>query len=176
MGMDVYGNNPSHESGEYFRASVWTWHPIADFIVAACPELAKNCEHWHSNDGAGLNASDAVALADELDRMIEAGIVEGHAQHHQAAMDALPDEICRLCGGTGVRNDEVGRSMGLHTRVIEGQWGHKPTHPRYGKTGWCNGCNGTGKHRPFATYYRFMPDMVAEFARFCRYSGGFRIC
>lgn len=176
MGMDVYGNNPSHKDGEYFRANVWTWHPLANFIANTCPELAKNCPHWHSNDGAGLRASDALALADQLDHLIDCGAVDRYADEYDQAMRALPDETCSLCGGTGVRDDQVGRKMGMHTRVIGHEWRHTNEHPRYGKTGWCNGCDGIGKHRPFAENYRFIPELVQEFARFCRHSGGFRIC
>ena len=28
MGMDVYGRKPKNETGEYFRANVWSWRPI----------------------------------------------------------------------------------------------------------------------------------------------------
>lgn len=176
MGMDIYGNNPSHERGAYFRANVWTWHPIADFIEEHCPDIAINCKHWHSNDGDGLSASDALLLGDELEQLIDRGVVDRHAAAHAAALAALPDETCRWCGGTGVRTDEIAQFAGQPSRLITSENGFKPDHPRFGQTGWCNGCDGTGKHRPFTTSYRFVPEMVAEFAQFCHFSGGFRIC
>jgi len=39
MGMDVYGRNPSAESGRYFRANMWHWRPIHELICTLCADL-----------------------------------------------------------------------------------------------------------------------------------------
>ena len=46
MGMDVYGRAPTSESGEYFRANVWSWHPIWNYCEVLAPDRGTggNCE------------------------------------------------------------------------------------------------------------------------------------
>ena len=75
MGMDVYGNEPRNETGEYFRRNVWGWRPLADYITEMHPEEAKGCAYWHSNDGDGLDAEGSVVLAEALDDAIVDGRV-----------------------------------------------------------------------------------------------------
>jgi hypothetical protein len=50
MGMSVYG-----ETGAYFQNSVWSWHPLADYVEEVAPDIAGQCRYWHSNDGDGLS-------------------------------------------------------------------------------------------------------------------------
>lgn len=65
MGMDVYGNAPTHPDGEYFRASVWAWRPTH----ILCETVAKReFPDWAYNDGAGL---DTQPECDELATQLE---------------------------------------------------------------------------------------------------------
>lgn len=176
MGMDVYGKNPTSETGGYFRRNVWGWRPLADLILGLCPEEAADCKYWHSNDGDGLDAAGSVKLADELQRLVDSGDVAAWCQFRAASLAGLPDERCDLCGGTGVRTDGVGQQMRQPERVIGPEWNHKPDHPRFGEKGWCNGCDGRGRNRPLACSYHVDPDDVAEFIAFLRDCGGFEIC
>lgn len=73
MGMDVYGHAPTQKEGEYFRNNIWWWHPLADYIELVAPDEAAACEHWHSNDGDGLDEDEALALADRLQAEIDSG-------------------------------------------------------------------------------------------------------
>ena len=41
MGMDLHGNNPITEEGEYFRNNIWSWGPLADYIKQVAPDLAS---------------------------------------------------------------------------------------------------------------------------------------
>ena len=171
MGMDVYGLDPSSEAGEYFRNNVWWWRPLADYIMKNAPEhLVVQCTHWHSNDGDGLDAEAAVELADWLDDQVASGLADEYEKEYKAIIAAIPKETCSYCGGTGIRKDEVGHKMGMPFRVI-----HEEGHPRKGQKGWCNGCNGLGKHDSFDASYPFSVENVVEFSKFCRDSGGFEI-
>lgn len=171
MGMDVFGTAPTSEAGEYFRRSVWGWRPLADFILAEASDEAAGCLYWHSNDGDGLGAAEAVKLADRLQQAVADGTAAAWVLSRDATLGALPDETCRYCAGTGSRTDAVGVQMRMAERVCEGD-----DHPRRGRAGWCNGCDGRGVVRPFATHYPLEVSDVAEFATFLRASGGFRIC
>jgi hypothetical protein len=75
MGMDVYGRNPSAPEGEYFRASIWEWPVLVKIITTLCPRETSGCQHWHTNDGDGLNSAQALALADAIGRKLRSGEV-----------------------------------------------------------------------------------------------------
>lgn len=164
MGMDVYGKNATAEVGEYFRNNVWWWRPLADFLTATYPDLTAGCTYWQSNDGDGLDAAGALALADALDRDLANGRVTAYADQYAAEIAALPDSACDLCDGTGLRTDEIGRTHGMD----------KPRDPDTGKGG-CNGCQGTGRRENWGKSYPFEVENVREFAAFLRHSGGFEI-
>ncbi|GAA1745449.1 hypothetical protein GCM10009746_30630 [Microbacterium paludicola] len=157
MGMDVYGKAPTSEKGEYFRNSVWYWHPLAEYIQAAHPALAEPCQHWHTNDGDGLDAEQARALGEALRTDIHKGTVAAYASAYAARIESIPREGCRYCEGTGTRRDEVGQQMGMVER------------------GWCNACDGVGTCAPPEAHYPFDEANVAAFARFAIASGGFEI-
>ncbi len=159
MGMDVYGKKPAAETGEYFRASVWSWHPVWDYCETIAPHITAKVENAHSNDGDGLNAADSRRLAGILRAEIDSGRTAAYLAMQKSVANAMPDEPCELCNGTGTR-----------TRPIPGD----PTwQPEPGK---CNGCSNTGKIRPWATHYGTDLDHLTEFASFLADCGGFRIC
>ena len=147
MGMDVYG-----KSGNYFRNNVWWWRPLADYIKEVAPEeITSNCQYWQSNDGDGLDAENSKKLADFLQAEIDSGRTKAYEAEYEKSQDALPDEKCDLCNGTGQRNDNI----------IQGT---------------CNKCKGKGKVRPWPTYYPFSAENVQEFVNFLKESEGFEIC
>jgi hypothetical protein len=169
MGMDVVG-----KSGNYFRASVWSWRPLADYMQFVAPEITSTCTHWHTNDGDGLDAAAAIALADVLDLKLTSGACASAAEDYKTAQALLPDEVCNLCEGTGIRRDKVGVSMNMPDQFVPSDDSSR-RNPRAGMKGWCNGCRGAGFVRPFACNYPFDVDFVREFSEFCRKSGGFEI-
>lgn len=150
MGMDVFGSQPISAPGEYFRRNVWGWRPLAELVTTLCPKESAACEYWYSNGGDGLDAVGARALADALQDKVNHGVVSTYIKNRNAELEAMPNESCWLCEGTG-------------------------KHPRAGQVGWCNGCDGTGFVRPFETEYEVEEDDVREFIAFLRDSGGFAI-
>lgn len=157
MGMDVYGLAPRSQAGEYFRNSIWGWHPLALFLVTQYPELTDACEHWGTNDGDGLDADMAAALAAAVKADLAAGKVAEYARQRDAALAALPLLDCTFCNATGTRTDEVGRAHGMDRR------------------GWCNACDGTGQHPHPAASFVFTVENVTNFAAFLADCGGFQI-
>lgn len=175
MGMDVYGTKPTAPTGEYFRNNVWWWRPLADYCCMVAPALTAKCRHWHSNDGDGLNARDSRRLADALRDEITSGRTAAYAAIREAEQNALPDEPCTLCAGTGIRTDAVGVQMGQPEKRIGDEAEQTPDHPRYGQIGWCNGCDGRGHKRPAETWYPFSVENVEEWITFLNTCGGFKI-
>lgn len=156
MGMDVYGRKPINETGKYFRNNVWYWRPLADLCQELAPDICKACTHWQSNDGDGLDAAGAEALAAVLDAKLADGTIAKYVVDRDAWLEALPDEPCRLCVGKGVRSDALALQHG---------WDKKA----------CNSCDGKGTQRPSATHYPCDVENVAEFAAFLKACGGFNI-
>lgn len=166
MGMDVCG-----KSGAYFRRNIWGWRPLAECVRHIAPDTSRKCKHWFSNDGDGLNARQSKALAVILETALGDGTIAAYIAKRNARLATLTDETCITCHGTGVRDDVVGREQGMPQQIIE-----TAGHPRHGETGWCNGCDGRGRTRPLATWYRLTEDDIREFAAFLRESEGFQIC
>lgn len=147
MGMDVYGKSPTLEYGKYFRASVWSWHPIWNYCATLAPKLCAKVVHGHTNDGDGLDAEDARALGAVVIAAIEDGRAKRYLVDRATELAALPLEACPHCKGTGTRNDAYV----------------------------CNGCNGRGKRESLETHYTFSLDHLEEFGRFLMTCGGFEI-
>lgn len=171
MGMDVYGTQPTSKTGEYFRNNVWWWRPLADYVRQIAPEITAACVYWQSNDGDGLDAAGARALADRLQQELSEGRTAAYAAIRAAELAALPDEPCAYCASTGTRTDAVGVRMGMRTRTCPDE----PGHPRRGEVGWCNGCDGRGRVRPSEADYPFSVENVEAFVAFLRDCGGFEI-
>jgi len=158
MGMDVMGKAPENQTGEYFRANVWYWHPLWGYVADEHPYYAAKVKYAHSNDGDGLNAEDSAALADLLDKDIESGKLTAYIFEYEQEMAALPDEECTICEGRGWRDDDMAVKFGFGG----------PDKP-------CNGCDGKGQRRPFGTSYYMDAEVMKEFAGFLRFCGGFEI-
>ncbi len=161
MGMDISGLKSTGERGEYFRNSVWWWHPLALYCQDVAPEITSACRDWHHNfTGDGLDAAGALALAEALQKEIDTNRTDAFARRFNSGQEMLPNEPCNICDGTGVRI----------------------TFPHLGagdlKKGGivCNKCQGAGNVRPWASYYAFSTENVANFVAFLRESGGFDIC
>tara|TARA_B100001245_G_C22648104_1_gene318335 strand:+ start:101 stop:568 length:468 start_codon:yes stop_codon:yes gene_type:complete len=154
MGMDVYGKNPINESGKYFRNNVWYWRPLATYACDIAPDITKHCEHWQSNDGDGLNKTHSMKLAAKIREDLTSGTASVYEQAYRTRIQAMPDEKCTFCNGTGYRKDLPGYG---------------------GETKPCNGCDSTGKVRPDEAHYPFELSNVKEFANFLENCGGFEI-
>lgn len=151
MGMDVFGQSPVSERGEYFRNNVWWWHPLWEYCERLAPDLIPSDNSGHYNDGWGLDGPTSLELASRLAAALQSGQVEQYAQDYARFLAAFPDEPCSICSGTGKRTAE-------HTGTLP-----------------CNGCEGSG-HRPhFARHYPFSAENAREFAAFLSDCGGFSI-
>lgn len=170
MGMDVFGNQPMNDKGEYFRNNVWWWRSLWEYCEEVAPELTSNV-NGHFNDGDGLDEDGAVALSNRLFEEIESGRTEAYEHAYNAALSKLPRHECEYCGGTGIRTDEVGLENGMPTRELEPYMAVLT-----GRTvGYCNACQGEGMRDSFETNYQFSVDNVRSFAEFLQFSGGFQI-
>lgn len=172
MGMDVYGKKPLTEVGEYYRQSVWGWHPLWQYVEMYHSEYAEKVKYGHSNDGDGLEAEDSSQLSLALKQDLITGLAKQRLDEWQKELDELPMETCDLCEGTGIRTDEKGKEFGLDKKELSAEESE-----RLGRRiGWCNSCSGVGKKEPFVKNYSTSVEDIREFADFLADCGGFEIC
>ena len=157
MGVDVYG-----KSGNHFARCYGNWRPLADYIYTVAPEVTANFEHWQSNDGDGLDAAEASALATKLNAELVSGRTEAYAVRDASARAMMPDVGCWLCDGSGTR-----KPLKPHPELGAGD----PTTNGIK----CNVCHGRGYVCAPGSQYRFDVEDVREFAHFLGQSGGFEI-
>ena len=101
MGMDVFGKKPTAPEGEYFRRNLWRWRPLADLCRDLAPDESRPCRNWHTNDGYGLNAKQALELAQRLGELVADGTASNYIAMRDAQLASLPDVTCPRCDGTG---------------------------------------------------------------------------
>jgi hypothetical protein len=174
MGMDVYGQNPTSETGEYFRNNVWWWRPLWNYCCAVGADVISDevADMGHLNDGVGLDTEGAMTLANILQAELESGRTTEYECKHREYLASIPRETCEWCAGTGVRTDEVGIEAGMPERVLD-----EPEAILTGRThGYCNGCRGVGTRESMSAHYPFTTENVRGFVEFLRNCGGFAIC
>ena len=68
MGMDVYGERPRTNKGEYFRNNVWWWRPLWNYVSVECSDIItkKDIERGHFNDNYLITDSKAKKIAERL--------------------------------------------------------------------------------------------------------------
>ena len=171
MGMDVYGNAPTTESGEYFRNNVWWWRPLWSYCETVAGDLLADVD-GQTNSGDGLDADQAAVLAARLREEIDSGATAKYAAAYRHDLSLLPRENCRYCDATGIRTDEVGQNAGMPSRELD-----NAVAIAVGRShGWCNACNGEGKVDDWRVSYPFSVENVQNFANFLFSCGGFKIC
>lgn len=152
MGFDLFGINPRTKAGDYYRATVWTWHPLWNYVCAVCKNVLspEDMKMGHFNDGHQIVGTKARKIAERLESLLNQGRVAETIEILEQRRREMPDEVCKFCGGTGVRND----------KYVNGQ---------------CNACGGKGKVRPFETWYQFTEQDVRELLEFLKNCDGFQI-
>lgn len=71
MGYDIYGLSPKNSVGHYFRASIFEWPEILDYIAATGVLSEEALQGISYNDGYEVGADDARRLADALEFLLE---------------------------------------------------------------------------------------------------------
>ncbi len=111
MGMDVFGVAPTNESGNYFRANIWWWHPLWDYCCDVAPDVIDEGlqDAGRYNAGATLTAWEAVRLADRLMSEMLSGATQAYAAEFARRNQETPyrfesqtvREFARFLGASG---------------------------------------------------------------------------
>jgi len=159
--QDYYENVP----GAYFRANVWYWRPVAEFLYEHIEVLDEDdLEGLSCNSGHVINETVAKIIGKTIAEMHADGLIEEWVQNKKIAEVMKPKEDCDICGGTGVRTDSP-------------MFGNLEPYEKDGIKGLkCNGCDGEGKRAPWSSHYPYDTQKIVDFGKFASESGGFQIC
>ena len=171
MGMDVIGRNPDSENGKLFCANIWWW-PALWCYCCHITAVAQTVQRGYTNDGDGLDETDALVLASILRSELESGRTAEFARERETYLQSLPDEQCWMCKGKGTRKVSAGITP-PDAATLENDPLAPNTGPFIDEP--CGQCKGTGKVEAEATWYCFDADFVREFCDFLEHCGGFNI-
>lgn len=152
--------------GWYFRANVWYWRPIWNFVCSFCDNILSetDMERGNYNDMHKISKTKAKRIAIRLRKRIKDGTAQKYEDNFverstkakklnaaiQEKLDIISDEAKRVTGDSKLA--PIGFPEPYKT-----QWDDT-----YAKKSWDNS-------------YPFSVEYLSEFADFCEESGGFEI-
>ena len=199
MGFDIYGMNPYNPNkaikpkldwdkptteeerkehfkkldeyekevvGDYFRNNVWWWRPLASYVIkfTGCIDESDH-EYWGENGGHEVDDETAKQIHNQLMVLIESG-------HTKKFEDDYEKERLKA----EKHNDKVEKELKKFCNSVEKKLGKTNLapndFPKADKEKWDKIWN----KRKWNASYPFSVENVREFAEFCRFSGGFKIC
>jgi hypothetical protein len=93
MGVDLIGWNPSSDIGKGLYCNWSAWTLLANYAIEIAPRITSRCQYWMYNEGDGLNALAARALADILENEIDSGRCEATLRIRRTRLDAMQAQI-----------------------------------------------------------------------------------
>jgi hypothetical protein len=152
MHFEISGTKPKSEEGKLFvnTSSFWIplWTYVSDTDVLSEEHISNG--YYDLIEGVEILPEQARKIAEELKEELDSGRTTEYAEERKKCLEALPDEPCTFCKGTGVR--EFDKKVGI-----------------------CNACHGKLKLRPSCTHDLFSVKNVRKFQKFCEHCGGFTI-
>tara|TARA_Y100000034_G_scaffold107211_1_gene136547 strand:- start:48 stop:500 length:453 start_codon:yes stop_codon:yes gene_type:complete len=149
MGMDVLGVEPLSEEGEYFRANIFSWGPIVSVLYKTCEDVLteEDFKGIQFNMGHEICKGKATTISNRLAVFLE---------HNTEGVDlgSVDDEIDGSSSDITMNITKVVSQM--FDEVSKLGEGVKVELGNQGK-------------------YTVQDQHLAEFATFCRQSGGFQV-
>ena len=152
--------------GDYFRANVWYWRPLASYVINYTNCVSdEDAEKWSYNDGHEVDEETAIQISNQLNALIKKG-------HTKAFEKGYEDERKK----EEKHNDKVEKELEKFCKSVKDKLGKADLvpadFPKEDHDEW----ERIYRKRKSGASYPFSVQVVKEFADFCRYSGGFRIC
>ena len=103
----AYFNYQENTVGSYFRANVWWWRPLWEYVCMNCDDILTldDVEHGEFNDGHKISKTKAKKIAARLRRLDRQGKIMEYELGHKQFIESLPKEECDICDGTGKRKE-----------------------------------------------------------------------
>ena len=152
--------------GDYFRSNVWWWRPLASYVIkyTGCVN-EDDAEMWSTNDGHEVDDETAQQIHNQLQVLIESG-------HTQKFQDDYEKERLKA----EKHNDKVEKELEKFCKSVEKKLGKTNLAPADFPKDDHDEWERIYHKRKWSASYPFSVEHVKEFAEFCRFSGGFKIC
>jgi hypothetical protein len=152
--------------GEYFRANVWFWRPIWNFVCASCDDFLSNkdIDAGGSNSGDRISKTKANRIASRLRKLDKQGIIK-----------TWEDEMMVPYDEAKVHNKVVDAELDVFNDKMRIKYGSDIIPSKYDdndKATW----DSIYHKRSWASSYPPSRDEIVRFGIFCGESGGFEIC
>lgn len=109
MGYDLYGN----KNNSYFRASIWAWPSIMEFVERSNVLPPHVLEGMYYNDAQPVSDEQALALADSIESMLED--VEDDMEYISWTENPMGGMIMQLVGALQASGARVEPSAPMHS-------------------------------------------------------------
>ncbi len=159
----IRADNP----GEYFRNNVWWWRKLWIFVCNACDKILseKDISGGSFNDNHLITEDKALAIADRLDALLEDGTV-----------DTIQKDVMEQVEAGRKINKQVEKEIQELRKLVIKATGNEDIVPMNYPEEWREQYDKIRSKENWSSRYPFHKDNVKEFSKFCRQSGGFRIC
>ena len=152
--------------GDYFRSNVWWWRPLASYVITYTGCVSEeDAEKWSYNDGHEVDDETAQQIHNQLQVLIESG-------HTQKFQDDYEKERLKA----EKHNDKVEKELEKFCKSVEKKLGKTNLAPADFPKDDHDEWERIYHKRKWSASYPFSVEHVKEFAEFCRFSGGFKIC
>lgn len=109
MGYDLYG----FKNNAYFRASIWSWPSIMEFVEKANVLPPDVLEGMYYNDAQEVNKELAVALADKIEEMITN--VDDDMEYISWTENPMSGMVVQLMGALQASGARIEPSAPMHS-------------------------------------------------------------
>ena len=152
--------------GDYFRNNVWWWRPLANYVIkfTGCVN-EDDAELWSTNDGHEVDDQTAKQIHNQLQVLIKSG-------HTQKFQDDYEKERLKA----EKHNDKVEKELKEFCKSVEKKLGKTDLAPADFPKADHDEWERIYHKKKWNASYPFSVENVKEFAEFCRFSGGFKIC
>jgi hypothetical protein len=152
--------------GEYFRANVWFWRPIWNFVCASCDDFLSDndIDAGGSNSGDRICKTKANRIASRLRKLDKQGVIQ-----------KWEDEMLIPYNEAKEHNKIIDKEMNVFQDKMRIKYGSDIVPSNYDvhdKVTWDN----IYHKRSWASSYPPSRKAIVEFGIFCGQSGGFEIC
>tara|TARA_R110002126_G_scaffold291380_2_gene451898 strand:+ start:24989 stop:25615 length:627 start_codon:yes stop_codon:yes gene_type:complete len=165
-----YAEEDKHQianPGQYFRANVWFWRPVWNFVCASCDDFLsdKDIRAGDTNSGDIICKTKANKIASRLNKLNKQGLIQ-----------EWEDKMMIPITKAELYNKTIDIEIELFQTKMKKKYKDDLIHPRsYNDEDnklWTDICN----KKDTIPYYPPSATLIVDFAKFCKESGGFEIC
>ena len=152
--------------GVYFRANVWYWRPIWDYVINVCDDFLTedDISAGFSNSGDRISKTKAIKIAKRINETISNGFI-----------DEWEEERLKPYKKAIEHNKEVDAMMDAYRKIMKKKYG-KDIAPRDYEPEDFQEWQSIQDKTDWNAHYPPSKSAVLDFRDFCKESGGFEIC